>query len=144
MFGLDTNVLVRYLLRDDPVQAEQAKSAIEAAVLGGAPVIISLLTILETEWVLRSVAKLKKQEVITTFRMLLEVRDVKIEQEEILEEALYFYEKHNADFADCLMTSRYRNLGCTAMLTFDNGASKLPGNLKLPAEFNSVLRLFKK
>ena len=127
MYGLNTNVLVRYLLRDDRKQAEQAKKAIEKALASGEPLVVSLLTMLETEWVLRSCAGLDKKTLITTFRMLLEVRDLRIEQEETLEEALYLYENNNADFADCLMTARYTRLGCKAMLTFDRKAASLPG-----------------
>ena len=134
MYGLDTNVLVRFLLRDDPKQAEQAREAIENAVAGGKLVAVSLLTILETEWVLRSCAKLEKVQVISIFRMLLEARDLHIEVEEVLEEALYYYESNKADFADCLMSSRYYEYGCEAMLTFDRGTSKLPKNMLLPLE----------
>lgn len=127
MYGLDTNVLIRYLLRDDPVQAEQARTTIENAVQSGDSVVISLLTMLESEWVLRSCASLDKRAVISTFRMLLETRDIRIEQEETLEEALYLYENNNTDFADCIMAARYARLGCSAMLTFDKKASQLPG-----------------
>ena len=127
MYGLDTNVLIRYLLRDDPVQAEQARATIESAVQSGEPVVICLLTMLESEWVLRTCASLDKRAVISTFRMLLETRDIRIEQEETLEEALYLYENNNTDFADCIMAARYARLGCPAMLTFDKKASQLPG-----------------
>ena len=58
MRGPDTNVLVRFLLRDDPVQARAAKSAIDGATAQGEPLLVSLLTILETEWVLRSLGGL--------------------------------------------------------------------------------------
>ena len=127
MYGLDTNVLIRYLLRDDPVQAEQARATIESAVQSGDTIVISLLTMLESEWVLRSCASLDKRAVISTFRMLLETRDIRIEQEETLEEALYLYENNNTDFADCIMAARYARLGCPAMLTLDKKASQLPG-----------------
>lgn len=131
MYGLDTNVLIRYLLRDDPVQAEQARATIESAVQSGEPVVICLLTMLESEWVLRSCASIDKRAVISTFRMLLETRDIRIEQEETLEEALYLYENNNTDFADCIMAARYARLGCSAMLTFDKKASQLPGVLAI-------------
>jgi predicted nucleic-acid-binding protein len=131
MLGLDTNVLVRFLLRDDPIQAECAKKVIEEAVATGEPVAVALLAILETEWVLRSSAKLEKKSVITAFRMLLESRDLRIEHEESLEEALYLYENNNADFADCLMTICYKRSGCFAMLTFDRKAATIPGVILL-------------
>ena len=53
MYGLDTNVLVRFLLKDDPDQAECAKKIIDDALIAGEPVAVALLAILETEWVLR-------------------------------------------------------------------------------------------
>lgn len=133
MYGLDTNVLIRYLLRDDDVQAEQARVVIENAIQSGEPVIISLLTMLESEWVLRSCASIEKKSVISTFRILLEARDVRIEHEETLEEALYLYENNSADFAECLMTVRYARLGCSAMLTFDKKAIQLPGVVAISA-----------
>lgn len=131
MFGLDTNVLVRFLLRDDLRQAECAKRIIDQALAAGEPVAVALLAILETEWVLRTCAKLDKKTVISTFRMLLEARDLCIEHEESLEEALYLYENNNADFADCLMTTRYKRTGCYAMLTFDRKAATIPGAILL-------------
>lgn len=127
MFGLDTNVLVRFLLQDDPEQAEHARRVIEEALASGEPLAVGLLVILETEWVLRSCAKLHKKTVITTFRMLLEARDLRIEHEESLEHALYLYENSTADFADCLMATRYKQSGCSAMLTFDRKAATIPG-----------------
>jgi predicted nucleic-acid-binding protein len=127
MVGLDTNILIRYLLRDDPVQAELAKTTLERAVNAGVPVMVSLLTILESEWVLRSCASLDKNVIISTFRMLLEAKDLHIEKEETVEEALYRYENSSADFADCLFSSVYTRLGCSTMLTFDRKAAQLPG-----------------
>jgi predicted nucleic-acid-binding protein len=128
MFGLDTNVLVRYLLRDDQEQAEQAKMVIDQALASGKSVTVCLLTILETEWVLRSCAALDKKAITTTFRMLLETHNLNIEHEETLEIALFLYENHSADFADCLMAAHYTSIGCSSMLTFDRkAAAQLPG-----------------
>jgi predicted nucleic-acid-binding protein len=124
--SLDTNVLVRYLLNDYVKQSSRAKDKIRQAVKQGVLVRISLLTILETEWVLRSYGKCDKATVIDTMKCLLESRDVQIEQEETLEQALHYYGNHNADFADCLMVSRYQRTGCEVMITFDEKASRLP------------------
>lgn len=123
MRGLDTNVLVRFLLKDDQVQAKAA----EEAIASGEPIRVSLLTILETEWVLRSAAGLDKHTIIRTFKALLETRELEFESEAILEQALYDFENFAADFADCLMLATYRATGCSAMLTFDAKAARLPG-----------------
>jgi len=128
VLGLDTNVLVRFLLNDDEKQSEIARDRIKMAVVSGTPLRISLLTILETEWVLRSYGKCDKETILETMKCLLESRDVQIEQEETLEQALYYYRNYTADFADCLMVSRYQRTGCEAMLTFDEKAAKLPGS----------------
>lgn len=98
-FGLDTNVLVRYLLEDDKRQTVIARQRIQQAVADEQPVQISLLTVLETEWVLRSYGQCDKATVIETLQNLLELRDVEIEQEESLEQALYYYKNSKADFA---------------------------------------------
>ena len=126
VIGLDTNVLVRYLLNDDEKQSSLAKDKIRQAVKQGVSVRISLLTILETEWVLRSYGKCDKAAIIDTMKCLLESCDVQIEQEETLEQAIHYYGNHNADFADCLMVSRYQRTGCDVMITFDEKASRLP------------------
>ncbi|MEW6560271.1 MAG: type II toxin-antitoxin system VapC family toxin [Pseudomonadota bacterium] len=126
MKGIDTNVLVRYILTDDPVQAPMAQATVRQAAASGEPVLVSLLTILETEWVLRSAARVSKPALIGVFKGLLECGDVLIENENALEQALVYYEDDLADFADCLMAARYRQLGCSTMLTFDAKAARLP------------------
>jgi predicted nucleic-acid-binding protein len=133
MKGLDTNVLVRVLLRDDRRQARAAEAAIDRALAAGEPLFVSLLTVLETEWVLRARGGLDKPAIIRTFKSLLEARDLSIEDEEVLEQALYAFEDANADFADCLILARYLRLGCSSMLTFDSRAAKLAGAEHLQA-----------
>jgi predicted nucleic-acid-binding protein len=127
MRGLDTNVLVRFLLDDDRRQARAAKGAIERALAADERLLLGLLTLLETEWVLRARAGLDKNSIVRAFKYLLESRDLQFEDEEAIEEAVYHFENGAADFADCLMTTRYRRLGCKSMLTFDAKAARLPG-----------------
>jgi predicted nucleic-acid-binding protein len=131
--GLDTNVLVRYLLRDDARQAATAKAAIERAIAAGEPLLIGLLALLETEWVLRARAGLDKAAILAAFKRLLEARDVEFENEAAIEQALYDFENGAADFADCLMIAQYRQLGCDTMLTFDARAARVPGGELLGA-----------
>ena len=127
MRGLDTNVLVRFLLADDLRQYAAAKAAIAHAARTGEPLVVSLLVILETEWVLRSSVGLGKIDIIDILKKLLEAGDVAFEYEFVIEQALSAFEHGNADFADCLMTAHYQRLGCTSMLTFDAKAAKLAG-----------------
>ena len=131
MIGLDTNVLVRYVLRDDVQQAEVVDRLIEKCIAEHTPVVISLLTLQETEWVLRACAKIDKASIIALFKTLLESADVLIESEEILEEALLHFENSNADFSDCLMVAQYQHIACDYMVTFDSKAAKIEGAILL-------------
>lgn len=131
MIGLDTNVLVRYVLRDDVHQAELVDKLIEQAIAGQAFIVISLLTMQETEWVLRACAKIDKASIIALFKALLESVDILIEMEDILEEAILHFENGNADFSDCLMIAQYQHLACDYMVTFDSKAARIEGAMLL-------------
>ena len=131
MIGLDTNVLVRYVLRDDVQQAELADKLIDKCIAEQVLVVISLLTLQETEWVLRACAHIDKARIISLFKALLESADVLIETEDILEEALLHFENSNADFSDCLMVAKYQHLACDYMVTFDTKAAKIDGAILL-------------
>ena len=127
MLGVDTNVLVRFLVRDDEAQFEKARKLIKREVAAGRRVFVSLLVLLETEWVLRSRYSLPKNLIIEAISGLLDAIDVRFEDEPAIEEALFIWKDTIADFADCLIGTQNRRLGCRATATFDVKASKLPG-----------------
>jgi len=127
MLGLDTNVLVRYLVRDDQRQFERARKLIKRESERSTPVLLSLLVLLETEWVLRSRYALSKSDILATFSALLETTDVAFEDEPAVERALYVWKDSVTDFADCLIEARNCALGCTGTATFDARALKLAG-----------------
>jgi predicted nucleic-acid-binding protein len=127
MLGVDTNVLIRYLLRDDPLQHEKARRLIAREARRSEPVSVSLLVLLETEWVLRSRYEVTKTETLAVFSAMLETTDLRIEDEPSVEQALYSWKDSTADFADCLIDARNRRLGCRATATFDERALKLAG-----------------
>jgi predicted nucleic-acid-binding protein len=127
MLGVDTNVLVRFLVRDDEAQFEKARKLIKREVAAGGGVLVNQLVLLETEWVLRSRYSLPKSLIIEAISGLLEASDVRFEDEPDIEEALFIWKDTAADFADCLIGAKNRRLGCRATATFDVKASKLPG-----------------
>ena len=131
MLGLDTNVLVRYLVQDDRRQYEKAKRLIHREVGKGEPVFVNLLVLLEIEWVLRSRYGLSKAEILAAFSALLDAADLAFEDETSVEYALYSWKDSGADFADCLIEARNRRLGCRATATFDAKALKLAGFISL-------------
>jgi predicted nucleic-acid-binding protein len=127
MLGVDTNVLVRFLVRDDEAQFDRARKLIKREVAAGRRVFVSQLVLLETEWVLRSRYGLPKNLIIETISGLLDATDVRLEAEPAIEEALFNWKDASADFADCLIGAQNRRLGCRATATFDVKASRLPG-----------------
>lgn len=127
MLGIDTNVLVRFLVRDDEAQFERARKLIRREVAAGRRVFVSQLVLLETEWVLRSRYGLPKMAIITAISGLLDATDVQFEDEPAIEEALFVWKDSAAGFADCLIGAQNRRLGCRVTASFDVKASKLPG-----------------
>jgi predicted nucleic-acid-binding protein len=127
MLGVDTNVLVRYLARDDQPQYERARRLINREVAKGEPVLVSLLVLLETEWVLRSRYEMAKSDILATFSALLDTYDLTFEDEPSVENAIYSWRDSTAEFADCLIEARNRRLGCRATATFDGRAMKVAG-----------------
>ena len=127
MLGVDTNILVRFLVRDDEVQFEKARKLIKREVAAGRCVFISHLVLLEAEWVLRSRYSLSKNLIVEAISGLLDASDVQFEDEPAIEEALFVWKDTSAGFADCLIGAKNRRLGCRATVTFDAKASRLPG-----------------
>lgn len=127
MLGIDTNVLVRYWVRDEEAQFERARKLITREVTAGRRVFVSQLVLLEAEWVLRSQYGLPKNQIVGAISSLLDAIDVQFEDEPSVEEALFIWKDHPAEFADCLIGARNRRLGCRATATFDLKAARLPG-----------------
>ena len=126
--AIDTNVLVRLLVRDDEEQYAAAQRLVDQAAATEEPVLIVLGALLGTEWVLRSRYKLDKTSIAGAITAPLESGNVEFEHPPTVEEALYVWTQHpGADFADCLLTARAAHLGRNRFLTFDAGAARLPG-----------------
>ena len=127
MIGIDTNVLVRFLVADDERQFEKARRLIRHEAARDDPVLVSQLVLLECEWVLRSRYGRAKEAILGAFSGLLDSSEVRVEDEAVVEEALYAWKDSGADFADCLIGARHRALGCRSTVSFDATAAKLPG-----------------
>jgi len=125
MLGIDTNVLVRFLVRDDEPQFEKARRLVRREIGAGEDVFVSLMVLMETEWVLRSRYSLQKTQVIEAISGLLDTMEVRLEDEPAIEETLFTWKDSAADFADCLIGAHNRRLGCRATATFDEKAIKL-------------------
>src|SRR3972149_1775430 len=127
MLGIDLNILVRFLVRDDEVQFEKARKLIHREIAAGRLFFVNQLVLMEAEWVLRSRYAVPKNQIIEAISGLLDASDVQFEDEPAIEEALFMWKETAADFADCLIGAKNRRLGCRATASFDVKASKLPG-----------------
>jgi len=119
MIGLDTNVLLRYLLQDDEAQGEKASRAISQAASRNEPLLISLVVLCEAVWVLESAYGYRKARLISVLDELLETGGFEIAQRDIVREALDDYRASKADFADCLIGRTNESQGCDHTLTFE-------------------------
>jgi len=131
MVGIDTNVLVRFLVRDDETQFEKARRSIRREVGSENDVFVSLLVLQETEWVLRSRYGMQNTEIIAVISGMLDTAEIRFEDEPAIEEALFSWKDSAADFSDCLIGAHNRRVGCSATATFDTKAVKLPNFVAL-------------
>jgi predicted nucleic-acid-binding protein len=122
---------VRFLVRDDEAQFERARRLVERNAGADDEAFVSLLVLLETEWVLRSRYHLPKNEIIEAIVALLSTEGISLEDESAIEEAVFHWRDAGADFADCLIGARNRRLGCRATATFDSKAERLPTSVPI-------------
>lgn len=134
MIGLDTNVIIRYIMQDDPVQSQRANHFIEHSVQQNEILWISQITLCEVSWVLLKAYKLSKPEVLTVLRQLLRTRQIQIEEDHVVRAALQDYEEKNRiGFSDCLIGHQNAAYECAYTYTFDKDAVK-----SLPTVFKMI------
>lgn len=124
MVGLDTNVLVRYIVQDDPVQAAAAARLIEDRCTVQAPGYVSVPVLMELVWVLTSAYGHERQVVITVLRQILRTAEFLVEDRDTVWAALREFESGVADFADHLIAHCNHARGCSRTYTFDLRASR--------------------
>ena len=126
MLAIDTNVLIRLLVRDD---AKQAKLADQFVVKGAW---VSHLVLAETLWVLNSVFKLSAEQLIEALSLLLVHESLVLQDADTVSAALaHFQSKPALDFSDCLVLEIARKAGHVPLGTFDKALSKLVNTKKL-------------
>jgi predicted nucleic-acid-binding protein len=127
MLAIDTNVLVRLIVRDN---ADQVRAA-EGFVSRGAWV--SQLVLAETLWVLDSVYELSRPQIATAVEMLLNHREITLQDPDAVSAALdHFRKRSTVDFSDCLVLEIARKAGHLPVATFDRNFAKLDGVQRVP------------
>jgi predicted nucleic-acid-binding protein len=122
MNGLDTNVLIRYLVADDETQAAKAKRYIEAG-----PSYVNCIVLSEVVWVLESAYGYDKATVIAALERLLSTHELEVEDADVALAALHDYRRSTAGFTDCLIGHRNAAHGCRETGSFDKRAKGVAG-----------------
>jgi predicted nucleic-acid-binding protein len=126
MIGLDTNVLVRYIMQDDPKNSPKATKLIESLDADN-PGYITMVSVVELYWVLTSCYELTEQQAAQALEAILRTKQFLVERADQVMRALRVFGDGTADFADCLIERSAASAGCTQTMTFDVGASKHAG-----------------
>ena len=126
MIGLDTNVLVRYIMQDDAKQARRAAALIES-LTPERPGFISVVALVELVWVLESVYTLTRAQIAQALQTLLSIEVWTIERAIAVSSALRGYANGKVDFADRVIERVGASAGCECTMTFDRDAAKAGG-----------------
>lgn len=121
MIGLDTNVVVRFLLDDHPSQSEAARQFF-GSLSEGNPGYLSILVIAEAFWVLRSGARLPTSDVLDAIGGLVDSPEIQVESPARVRSALRLA-RGGADLPDALIAAAGRDAGCDEIVTFDRRAA---------------------
>ena len=126
MRAIDTNVLVRLIVRDEPAQVEEAESFVAQGAW------VSQLVLAETVWVLESVYGLSRRQVATVVAMLVEHDRLTLQDEDAIRRAYAAFEQDGAaGFTDFLIVEAARKVGHTPVGTFDRAMSRIDGTQRL-------------
>ncbi len=127
MIGIDTNVLVRYFAEDDPAQTPLAVDFIERTLNDANKGFVSLVTLVELLWVLRSRFAARAAEINRTLMHLLSDGRFVVQDEDAAWRALDIHQRDGADIADALIAAVGRAHGCSHTVTFDAKAARIAG-----------------
>ena len=126
MPGLDTNLLIRYLVRDDPVQFGRASAEIEAAANRDEPLMINAVVLCEVVWVLGSAYEYSRAEITDALEQILATAQFVIEWGDQARQALQDCRTTKAGFTDAFIGRINSSLGAAPTMTFDRDLAPLP------------------
>ncbi len=123
MIGLDTNVVVRYLVQDDPDQSTAASALIDHLTETN-PGYLSLVTVVELHWVLRRAYRISAGRCADVVKGLLDARELRVDRAEMVRAALAVGRREGVDFADAVIVELGQAAGCDHTVTFDQRAAR--------------------
>jgi predicted nucleic-acid-binding protein len=127
MKGIDTNVLVRYLVRDDEEQAKTAVICIQKIIASGGLCFINIIVLCELVWVLESAYGFQKKDIAEVLEKILMTKQFEIEAKDIARLALNDYRDGQGDFADYVIGRNNSANGCELTYTFDRSLKNHSG-----------------
>ena len=127
MIGLDTNILVRYLTQDDPIQSPKAREIIERRLTEENPGFVSIVAMVEIVGVLDRAYKLATHEIAATVERILQTDVLVVENEQEVFTAMIALKQGQGSFADAIIAGLGARAKCSRTLTFDHKALRLPG-----------------
>jgi len=126
LIGLDTNVVVRYLVQDDPAQSAAATRLIEHVLSAERPGLITGITLCEIVWVLAECYGADRDRIDSVIEGLLASRQLVVQESDIVWNALRDWRGSSADFSDALIGRQVFARGGEKTVTFDRAAANLP------------------
>jgi predicted nucleic-acid-binding protein len=127
MIGLDTNVLIRYLAQDDPGQSRRATEIIERRLSPLNPGFLSVVALAEMAWVHDRAYGLPDRDIAAAIERVLQTDVLVVDNEQEVFAAMIALKEGRGSFADALIGALGAKAGCSATLTFDQRALRLPG-----------------
>lgn len=116
---LDTNVWVRFLVRDDESKAQAVDRLLTEAEAGQHVLTLSHLVVAELEWTLRSFYRMPKTEIAASLRELLALRSLHVPSREVLDQALDLFERHSVDYVDAYNAAELRTRRLSTIVSYD-------------------------
>jgi len=132
MRGLDTNILVRYLVADDARQAAQAERLLQRSSDAGEPLFIPILVLCELICVLARSYGQTRAEILAVLERILATDQFQIEGDQMVRRSLEAFRRGRADFTDYLIGEICRDAGCAECVTFDRRLKDAAGFTVLP------------
>jgi len=127
LIALDTNVLIRFLVRDDEAQASRALGVVESCRAAEDACFLSNVVLCELEWVLDSLYHASRADILAAVRMLRTTPPFVVEDADLLDRAMAMFASGKADFSDYLLGEVARVRGARTTYTFDRGLRRAEG-----------------
>jgi predicted nucleic-acid-binding protein len=138
VIGIDTNILLRWLVWPEEVDIGSSKAEIDLVEktikAPGAEFFVNTIVVAETTWILEQKLKLPRTDICDVVDRLLYSVNITLSEAAAIGEARQLYEASNMGFADCLIARINKRAGCAHTLTFDRKAGRQPGFRNISAK----------